>query len=68
MYDWFRWVPYQLDVLEACNTLRELRKALNDLPKTLKDTYARVSNRVIAHKEPNVTRTLQFLGFPERMS
>jgi ankyrin repeat protein len=38
----FRWVACQIDVLKNCLDYPRLRKALNTLPKTLDETYARI--------------------------
>ncbi|KAI7377440.1 hypothetical protein KC328_g14421 [Hortaea werneckii] len=38
----FRWAACQLDVLAQCVTRGKVRRALQDLPKTLDETYARI--------------------------
>jgi ankyrin repeat protein len=38
----FRWVACQIDVLKDCLDYPKLQKALNTLPKTLDETYARI--------------------------
>ena len=38
----FQWVAFQLQALRECLTLRDVKKTLNTLPKTLNATYTRV--------------------------
>ncbi|KAI7329445.1 hypothetical protein KC315_g6145 [Hortaea werneckii] len=38
----FRWAACQLDALAQCVTRGKVRRALQDLPKTLDETYARI--------------------------
>ncbi|KAK5676541.1 hypothetical protein LTS10_010842 [Elasticomyces elasticus] len=42
----FRWAACQLDVLAHCPTSRRVRDALNNLPATLNDTYARIIEHI----------------------
>ncbi|KAK5756659.1 hypothetical protein LTS12_013249 [Elasticomyces elasticus] len=42
----FRWAACQLDVLARCPTPRRVRDALNNLPATLNDTYARIIEHI----------------------
>ncbi|KAK5713276.1 hypothetical protein LTR17_017691 [Elasticomyces elasticus] len=42
----FRWAACQLDVLADCWTSRRVREALNNLPATLNDTYARIIEQI----------------------
>ncbi|KAF2678771.1 hypothetical protein K458DRAFT_435608 [Lentithecium fluviatile CBS 122367] len=62
----FRWVRCQIDALEVCLDYPTLRTALDSLPKTLDETYARILNTIPdSHKQPAL-RILQFLTFSER--
>ncbi|ORY67765.1 ankyrin repeat-containing domain protein [Pseudomassariella vexata] len=62
----FRWVSCQLDALEKCCDPRTLRTALNTLPKTLDETYARILKDIPHEHLGHTTRILQFLTFGER--
>ncbi|OQO08792.1 hypothetical protein B0A48_05682 [Cryoendolithus antarcticus] len=42
----FRWAACQLDVLAKCVTRGKVRRALQDLPKTLDETYARILQQI----------------------
>ena len=59
----FRFAECQLEALRKCRTLRHVKIALSQLPKTLDETYDRILNcieeedRLVAH------RTLQLLVF-----
>ncbi|KAH8195216.1 hypothetical protein TruAng_010616 [Truncatella angustata] len=62
----FRWVSCQLDALEECLEQRSLLKALEDLPRTLDETYERIlANIPSAHKHYTI-RILQFLTYSEK--
>ncbi|KAI1774269.1 hypothetical protein F4818DRAFT_448840 [Hypoxylon cercidicola] len=62
----FRWVSCQLDDLEKCISLPQIRKTLRNLPKTLDDTYARILNNIPDLHKEHAKRLLQFLAFSER--
>ncbi|KAG9613436.1 purine and uridine phosphorylase, partial [Aureobasidium melanogenum] len=57
----FRWVTCQLDTLENCLDLTDLRKALDDLPDGLNETYSRILARVDARNQEKATAMLQLL-------
>ena len=42
----FRWVVCQLDALRKCLTTGHIKKALQQLPKTLDDTYNRILDQI----------------------
>ncbi|KKP03106.1 hypothetical protein THAR02_04774 [Trichoderma harzianum] len=62
----FRWVTCQLDALENCFDYATLQKALNSLPTTLDETYARILTNLRREHEHHARRLLQFLAFSER--
>ncbi|KAL6808340.1 pfs domain-containing protein [Trichoderma sp. SZMC 28015] len=62
----FRWVTCQLDTLEKCLDYPTLQKALNSLPATLDETYARILTNLPREHEHHTRRLLQFLTFSER--
>lgn len=62
----FRWVTCQLDALENCLDYPTLQKALNSLPMTLDETYARILTNLPHEHEHHTRRLLQFLTFSER--
>lgn len=62
----FRWAKCQLDVLESCLAYEELNDALEPLPDTLDETYARIVNAIPGRHKVNATRTLQLLLFSQR--
>lgn len=62
----FRWVTCQLDALENCLDYPTLQKALNSLPATLDETYARILTNLRREHEHHARRLLQFLTFSER--
>ncbi|KAG9756460.1 hypothetical protein KCU73_g4910, partial [Aureobasidium melanogenum] len=57
----FRWVTCQLDTLENCLDLKDLRNALDDLPDGLNETYSRILARVDARNHEKATAMLQLL-------
>ncbi|KAF2874724.1 hypothetical protein BDV95DRAFT_616005, partial [Massariosphaeria phaeospora] len=59
----FRWVSCQLDHLCKCETNAQLRKALNQLPKTLHETYERILLRIKDQSIPLVIKTLRWLAY-----
>ncbi|KAH1416219.1 hypothetical protein KXW31_004599 [Aspergillus fumigatus] len=62
----FRWAACQLDILQDCLDLRMLRKALESLPKTLEETYARILANINEKHRQYAIRILQFLTYSER--
>ncbi|RDW72765.1 uncharacterized protein DSM5745_07937 [Aspergillus mulundensis] len=60
----FQWVKCQIDQLCKLRNDRALRNALDDLPKTLHDTYIRILRRLEAERAdevPSVQRLLRWL-------
>ncbi|KAH7363898.1 ectomycorrhiza-induced ankyrin-domain/NACHT-domain-containing protein [Rhexocercosporidium sp. MPI-PUGE-AT-0058] len=62
----FRWVVCQLDVLRKCLNIGTLRRALNSLPKTLDDTYARILLSIDEDYSQDAFRILQWLVYSAR--
>ncbi|KAK6533050.1 hypothetical protein TWF281_007211 [Arthrobotrys megalospora] len=62
----FRWVACQLDALNDCLDLRQLRQTLRSLPKTLNETYARILSGIPAVYKQNAIKILQFLTYSKR--
>ena len=62
----FRWAACQLDALGKCRSPYELRKALQSLPKTLDDTYARILLNIDREDYQNALRILQWLAYSAR--
>ncbi|KAL8717888.1 MAG: hypothetical protein Q9225_004913, partial [Loekoesia sp. 1 TL-2023] len=62
----FRWAECQLDALRKCLTLPMLRKALDSLPLTLNETYARILCNIDASYSRLAARALQWLVYSER--
>ncbi|KAG9853157.1 purine and uridine phosphorylase, partial [Aureobasidium melanogenum] len=62
----FRWAKCQLDSLAECLCLRMLHKALNTLPKTLDETYARILEHLPPMYLQDTIRLLQILTWSER--
>ncbi|RDW82749.1 hypothetical protein BP6252_03861 [Coleophoma cylindrospora] len=66
----FRWVSCQLDVLSTCKSAREVKSALESLPKTLDETYARALEKIEAangnaNLRDTTIRILQWLVYSE---
>ena len=63
MYSRFRWVQCQLGVLKRCMTAVQVRKALDDLPSSLNETYERILLKVKedAHAAEVVRNALAWL-------
>jgi ankyrin repeat protein len=64
--DRFRWAACQLDVLKNCFDPAALQNALETLPKTLDETYARILRSIPLEHKKNAIRILQFLTYSER--
>lgn len=62
----FRWVSCQFDILKQCYSPSEVDSALETLPRTLDDTYARILSGIPRNHQPYARRLLQFLSFSER--
>ena len=56
----FRWVYCQLEILCDCLT-RNLRRTLDELPKTLDDTYQRILREIPEQNKDDASRLLQCL-------
>ncbi|KAI1264390.1 hypothetical protein F5Y18DRAFT_417729 [Xylariaceae sp. FL1019] len=62
----FRWAACQLDELEGCIAPREVRRALDNLPKTLEETYSRIIANILEQGHRQLTiRILQFLTYSQ---
>ncbi|KAH0168199.1 Pfs, NACHT and ankyrin domain protein, partial [Aureobasidium melanogenum] len=62
----FKWVTCQLDALEKCLDLQDLRNALDDLPDGLYGTYSRILARVDARNQEKAIAMLQLLVWAQR--
>lgn len=62
----FRWVVCQLDVLKRCLKVSLIRKALQNLPKTLDDTYTRLFLEIDEAYRQEAKSALLWLAFSER--
>src|SRR5437773_699433 len=62
----FRWVVCQLDALGDCFSLCELREALESLPITLDDTYARILCKIQEKHSRHALKILQWLAYSTR--
>ncbi|KAL1387464.1 hypothetical protein HDK64DRAFT_134977, partial [Phyllosticta capitalensis] len=62
----FRWVSCQLDALEKCLDPLSLDRALERLPRTLEETYARILKEIPDEIRPSAIRILQFLTYFDR--
>ena len=59
----FRWVQLSLDNLRAQRTARAMRRALQTLPGTLRETYANTLERITPEDKELVRETLFWLSF-----
>ena len=59
----FRWVQCQLDEIAILRTIRSIRKALNDLPKGLYETYENILARTSASNTEIIRRILLWVSF-----
>jgi hypothetical protein len=66
MLNRFRWVACQIDALEDCLDYATLSSALDSLPETLDETYARMIKAIPASHKQTAMRILQFLTYSER--
>ncbi|KAF2496459.1 hypothetical protein BU16DRAFT_609515, partial [Lophium mytilinum] len=62
----FRWAACQVDALVECLDYDDLQDALESLPDTLDETYARILKAIPPRHKPKAIRILQFLSFSER--
>ncbi|KAK6350646.1 hypothetical protein TWF718_003833 [Orbilia javanica] len=62
----FRWAKCQLDVLKDCLDPPSLYEALESLPETLDDTYARILHNIPTIYRHKAIRILQFLTYSKR--
>ncbi|KAF4944304.1 hypothetical protein FGADI_12788 [Fusarium gaditjirri] len=62
----FRWAACQLDVLAGCLSPRDIKTALESLPRNLDETYDRMIERIPIEKKPSAIRLLQFLVHTKR--
>jgi ankyrin repeat protein len=62
----FRWVACQIDTLKDCLDYRMLRRALETLPKTLDQTYARILERIPGEYSTQATTILNLLIWSNR--
>ncbi len=58
----FRWADCQLVMLQTCVTVRDVRKALASLPRSLSETYARTLSTVPAFHRAYAVRILLWLA------
>ena len=59
----FRWVQCQIDQILPLRTIRAIRKAMEDLPSGLDNTYERILAQVPRHHIDIVRKVLQWLCF-----
>ncbi|KAM0340547.1 hypothetical protein ACHAPQ_001073 [Fusarium lateritium] len=62
----FRWAACQLDSLARCLSPRDIKTALNTLPRDLKETYRRILEGIPAEYKNDAIRLLQFLVHAKR--
>jgi hypothetical protein len=63
----FRWAACQLDALAQCVTRGKVRRALQDLPKTLDETYARILHAIEeGQNAEEALKILTWLSYAER--
>jgi hypothetical protein len=60
-FDRFRWVACQLDELQKLGQKRRILKALNDLPKTLDDTYNRMLQSIHLQAQDQAVTALHWM-------
>ncbi|KAF2000430.1 ankyrin, partial [Amniculicola lignicola CBS 123094] len=59
----FRWATCQLEALRKCRNVKELYKALETLPDTLDETYARILDTLDPVLESDALKILSWLCF-----
>ncbi|KAL8855435.1 MAG: hypothetical protein Q9178_007924 [Gyalolechia marmorata] len=62
----FRWVVCQLDTLRACNKVSAIKRALEQLPPTLDETYQRILTAIEPNDIAEAYHILRWLSFAER--
>ncbi|KAJ1329892.1 ankyrin repeat domain-containing protein 50 [Microdochium nivale] len=62
----FRWVACQLDVLKECLDPLSVKRELDNLPRTLSATYARILQSIPPQHINHAKRLLQFITYSER--
>ena len=62
----FRWIVCQLDALQKCRTVKEIRTTLCQLPKTLDETYIRILDKIDENDSRRVHDVLQLIAFSRR--
>ncbi|KAK4198784.1 ankyrin repeat-containing domain protein, partial [Triangularia verruculosa] len=62
----FRWADCQLISLRTCSSSRDIKQALEALPRDLDSTYQRVLANTLPGKEQAVLTLLRWLSFPGR--
>ncbi|KAL8924377.1 MAG: hypothetical protein Q9172_002724 [Xanthocarpia lactea] len=62
----FRWVVCQLDTLRACNKVSAIKRALEQLPPTLDETYQRILTAIEPNDTAEAYHILRWLSFAER--
>jgi len=58
----FRWVDCQLGILGKCVTIKDVRKALKGLPKSLSETYALILDGIDEHHWDYAVKILMWLA------
>jgi len=59
----FRWAACQLDAIKKCPSVKKVREALNNLPKTLDETYERILLSIDEDYRDIVLEALRWLCF-----
>jgi hypothetical protein len=59
----FRWAQCQLDALSHLRTIKSIRTSLNQLPKTLNETYANILRRIHEDDVELLRRVLLWVAF-----
>ncbi|KAL8366135.1 hypothetical protein RB595_004758 [Gaeumannomyces hyphopodioides] len=62
----FRWAFCQLETLSICANLREVKDALEKLPRNLEETYERMIDSIPNERKKDAMRLLQFLVYCDR--
>ena len=62
----FQWVQCQIEELAGLRTDRDIRRALNHLPRSLEDTYERIISRIRETDSVVAKRALTWLAFSVR--
>ena len=62
----FRWAVCQIDTLRSCNKASAVKAALEDLPKSLYDTYERVLSHVARNDLADARAIMLWIAFAKR--